>query len=253
MSDVSTAVVLRNVGFSYGSGPVLEDVSLEIPVGDLASLIGPNGGGKTTLLKLILGLITPTAGEVRVFGLPPARAALRIGYMPQHAAHDPQFPVTALDVVLMGRLSERRGGLYRQVDREAAIQALADVGMEAHGRTLYARLSGGQRQRVLIARALCGGPDLLLLDEPTANVDQRAGEAFYELLRRLNERMTILIVSHDVGVVAQLVKTVICVNRSVASHATADLTGKHVAELYGAQMAMVRHVGCFHDAGGEDV
>ena len=252
MSEQIPPVALRGVSFSYGGIPVLEDVSLTIPPGDLTCLIGPNAGGKTTLLKLILGLIPPAAGEVRVFGVAPARAALRIGYMPQQAEHDPQFPVTALDVVSMGRLSDRKGGLYRKADREAAQQALVAVGMGESARTLFARLSGGQRQRVLIARALCDDPDLLLLDEPTANVDQRAGEVFYDLLRRLNERMTILLVSHDVGVVAKLVKTVICVNRGVAAHATADLTGTHIAELYGAQMAMVRHVGCRYESGGQD-
>ena len=153
-------------------------------------IVGPNGGGKTTLVKLILGLLTPQRGEVRVFGQPPHRSRLRVGYMPQHVQHDPQFPVTVMDIVLMGRLGQ--GGLagllgwHGRADRRAALDALAEVGMEEFGRRPFAALSGGQRQRVLIARALCCKPDLLLLDEPTSNVDSLVEARLLDLLRKLN-------------------------------------------------------------------
>ena len=169
-------------------------------------IVGPNGGGKTTLVKLILGLLRPQRGEVRVFGQPPHRARLRVGYMPQHVQHDPQFPVTVMDIVLMGRLGQGVLGWPGRADRRAAIDALAQVGMEEFRRRPFADLSGGQRQRVLIARALCCKPDLLLLDEPTSNVDSLVEARLLDLLRDLNRQMTIVMVSHDLGFVSGLVR-----------------------------------------------
>ena len=172
MTD-EAAVLLRDVTFSYGGEPVLEDVNLSVGAREAVCIVGPNGGGKTTLVKLILGLLLPQRGEVRLFGQPPRLARLRVGYMPQHVQHDPLFPVTVMDIVLMGRLG--RGGLGGllgwpgRADRRAARNALEQVGMDGFGRHPFAALSGGQRQRVLIARALCCEPELLLLDEPTSN------------------------------------------------------------------------------------
>ncbi|MCK5436549.1 MAG: ABC transporter ATP-binding protein, partial [Desulfobulbaceae bacterium] len=206
---MKNAVYLKNVSFSFSERPVLEDVNLTIKRGDFASIVGPNGGGKTTFLKLLLGLQKPDSGEILVLGRKPAKSRFRVGYMPQHANLDMQFPVTVMDVVLMGRLGRSLGGRYSKKDREAAAKALSEVEMSGSANHMFRELSGGQRQRVLIARALCCEPELLLLDEPTSNVDPEMEEAFLNILTELNQRMTILMASHDLGFVSQVVKSVI--------------------------------------------
>lgn len=236
-------IEIDNLDFRFNSGPrVLEEVNLRIADGDFASVIGPNGGGKTTLVKLILGLHTPTTGSIRVFGTTPLKARPRIGYMPQHAMMDPRFPVRALDVVMMGRLG--RGltiGSYTSKDRRAALEALAQVGLEDAGGTAFSDLSGGQRQRVLLARALVTDPDMLVLDEPAAGLDHKVELDFFDLLKDLNQRLTVILVSHDLGFVATFVRTVICVHRRVDVHPTAELDGRRVSEIYGGDVRMVRH------------
>lgn len=238
-------ISLRGVTFSYGGEPALEDVTLSVADRQAVCIVGPNGGGKTTLVKLILGLLTPQRGEIRVFGQLPHKARLRVGYMPQHVQHDPLFPVTVMDIVLMGRLGQ--GGLGGvlgwpgRVDRHAAQDALVQVGMEDCGPRPFAALSGGQRQRVLIARALCCKPDLLLLDEPTSNVDSMVEARLLDLLRELNKRMTIVMVSHDLGFVSGLVESVICVNRRVVIHPTSQMTGQAIHDIYGGEVRVVRH------------
>jgi zinc transport system ATP-binding protein len=236
---------LRDVTFSYGGEPALEDVTLSVNDRQAVCIVGPNGGGKTTLVKLILGLLAPQRGEIRVFGQPPQKARLRVGYMPQHVQHDAQFPVTVMDIVLMGRLGQvgLSGilGWPGRVDRRAALDALVQVGMEDSGPRPFAALSGGQRQRVLIARALCCKPDLLLLDEPTSNVDSMVEARLLDLLRELNQRMTIVMVSHDLGFVSGLVESVICVNRRVVIHPTSQMTGQAIHDIYGGEVRVVRH------------
>ena len=244
MQERSTPVIeIRGLSFSFEGGPpVLEDVNLEIAEGDFASVIGPNGGGKTTLVKLMVGLLTPMEGRVRIFGLSPAKARPRIGYMPQHAMMDPRFPVRSTDVVLMGRLGiERHFGNYSRADRAAAADALAKVGLEDLGPQPFSDLSGGQRQRVLLARALVTEPELLLLDEPAAGLDQKIEQDFFELLQELNRQLTIVLVTHDLGFVAGFVRTVICVHRQVDIHPTSELDGRTISEIYGGEVRMVRH------------
>jgi len=235
------AVSFGNVSFAYEGVPVLEDVNLSIPEGALVSVVGPNGGGKTTLVKLMMGLLRPDEGQVRVLGGSPNRARPRVGYMPQHARHDPRFPVTVMDVVLMGRVERHWGGPYSGDDRLAAKAALAEVGLLSVADRLFDALSGGQRQRVLMARALASSPDLLILDEPTANVDVVVEARFQDILRELNRRMTIIMVSHDLGFVAEMVQEVVCVNRHVVVHPTSEITGKVIQEIYGADVRAIRH------------
>jgi zinc transport system ATP-binding protein len=237
MKDV--VIEARNASFSYDESYALQGMNLQVRAGQFVSVVGPNGGGKTTFLKLLLGLIRPTEGTVQVFGMRPEKARARIGYMPQFTQADQQFPVTSLDVVMMGRL--RPVGMYSKNDRRKASLALADVGLAGFEKRPFSQLSGGQRQRVLIARALSSDPELLLLDEPTANLDFQVAEDFYALLRRLNERMTILLVSHDLGLVSKTVETVICLNRKCAVHPTAELTPEIIDEIYGEHMRVVRH------------
>ncbi len=241
MSD-APAVVIEELSHGYDGHLVLEDVDLTIDRLDFVSIVGPNGGGKTTLLKLVLGLLRPTAGTVRVFGLTPEKARPRIGYLPQHAHLDPQFPVGVMDVVLMGRLGRGRSfGPYSGRDKHEARKALESVALSDKLREPFSNLSGGQRQRALIARALACQPDMLLLDEPTSNLDLVMEGELYELLSELNRDLTILMVSHDLGFVSRYVRKVVCVKRKVLAHPTSEITGEIINEIYGAPMRMVRH------------
>jgi zinc transport system ATP-binding protein len=239
--SVPAAIEFKNVGFAYNGIPALENASLELAAKDFACIIGPNGGGKTTLLKLVLGLLEPLTGEVRVFGERAETVRNRIGYVPQFTRHDPLFPVTVKDVVLMGSGGGGLGGFYRRSAHQQAERVLHEVELQDLADRPYAQLSGGQQQRVLIARALCSEPDLLLLDEATANIDANSADVFLALLKRLNERITILMVSHDLDLVSKGVRTVVCVNRSIRIHATTELTGEHIQALYHASVCLVHH------------
>ena len=235
-------VELENVCFAYDGLSVLEDVNLRVDERDFLSIVGPNAGGKTTLLKLILGLLKPTKGSVRIFGQPVSKVRPRIGYMPQHTSLDPLFPVSVSDVVLMGRLGNgKRFGFYGKDDRAAAADVLDKLGLYDVRRRAFSALSGGQRQRVLIARALVSKPELLLLDEPTTNVDAAIEEELFATLKKLNKQMTIALVTHDLGFVSNYVRTVACVNRRVKMHPTSEITGEMINEMYGSKVHMVRH------------
>ena len=235
------AVSISNLNFSFGETRVLENITLEIPEGAMLSVIGPNGGGKTTLLRLLLGLLAPDSGEIRIFGRPVEAARDLVGYMPQSTHYDSLFPITVAEVVQLGRLAGGFWRRYGQEDRQAAGEALEMVGMTDFARRPFGALSGGQRQRVLIARALAGRPRLLLLDEPTSNVDVAVANKFYELLRSLNETMTILLVSHDLGVVANTVDQVICVNRTAAVHPVSAMNNIFLHDTYGIPLNVVHH------------
>jgi zinc transport system ATP-binding protein len=232
---------LENVSFSYGRTPVIEEATLQLRRGQPACIIGPNGGGKTTLLRLMLGLLSPDQGRIRVLGKSPDKARPRIGYMPQFLQFDPAFPITVKEVVLQGRLKPVPGGFYRRADKEAADRALREVNLEDYAGAQFARLSGGQRQRVLIARALACEPELLLLDEPTANVDLVLEEKLLTALQQMHRRMTLVLVTHDIGFVSQLVQQVVCVNRRVHMHETSEITGRNIEEIYGAPVHAVHH------------
>ena len=235
-------VSFQNVDFSYNSVPVLEGVTFAIYDRSFISIVGPNAGGKTTLLKLMLGLLEPSRGTIEIFRMPPDRARSLIGYMPQHVQFDPSFPVTVLDVVLMGRLGNgARFGPYRKKDRTICLEALRRLEMHDAWKHPFGALSGGQRQRVLIARALATEPKLLLLDEPTSNVDVAVETELFELLNILSKTITVIVVSHDLGFVSQYVQRVVCVNRRVAVHPTAAITGEMISDLYGATVRMVQH------------
>jgi len=234
-------ITIDNVSFSLDHLPILKDVSLTVHAHDFLAIVGPNAGGKTTLLKLILGLLKPTSGHIHVFGQDPARARARIGYMPQYASLDPLFPVSVLDVVLMGRLERGKIGFFNRHDKETAAEALRKVEMHDLGFRPFAALSGGQQQRVLIARALVSDPDLLILDEPTSHVDVAVETELYEMLSVLNRQLTVVLVTHDLGFVSQYVKHVACVNKLVRVHPTSDISGEMINEIYGSDVHMIRH------------
>lgn len=234
-------VSFDHVDFAYNGEAVLTDVNLEIHDREMIGIIGPNGGGKTTLLRLILGLIVPVHGRIRVFGDSPAKSSHRLGYVPQHMQFDSRFPASVLDVVLMGLAGKGRLGPFSKKQLHTAEDALATVDLMNFKNKRFSELSGGQRQRVLIARALATSPDMLLFDEPTANVDTSAGEKLYQILEQLNRKMTILVVSHDTGFVNRQITSVICVNRKVVVHPTTELVGQNIIDLYGNDIALIRH------------
>lgn len=230
------AVEFQSVNFAFDGPNVVEDASFSIEPGDFVSIVGPNGGGKTTLLKLMLGLLKPKSGTVRLFGEFPRTSCPRVGYTPQFLTVDFSFPISVLDVVLMGRL--RTGFSLRRLwysgeDRQAALGALQILRLDDCADRPFRSLSGGQRQRVLIARAVCGEPEILLLDEPTNNIDQDSERILSDILVELHEKMTVVMVSHDTGFVTGAVRHVICVNRKVAVHPASEIDEHTFHDLYG--------------------
>jgi len=240
--DKEIVVSFQDVDFSYNSVPVLEDVNFAIYDRSFVSIVGPNAGGKTTLLKLMLGLLKPSRGTIKILALSPEKARSLVGYMPQYVQFDPYFPVTVLDVVLMGRLGNgTRFGPYKKKDVSICFEALKKLEMSDTWNRPFKALSGGQRQRVLIARALATEPRLLLLDEPTSNVDMNVETELFELLNTLSKTITVIVVSHDLGFVSQYVQRVVCVNRKVVVHPTTAITGEMINNLYMADVRMVQH------------
>jgi zinc transport system ATP-binding protein len=228
-----TVIEIQDVCFSYNGRPVLKDVNLKVEKGEFLAMIGPNGGGKTTLLKLMLGLLVADMGSIRILGIPPAEASYRLGYVPQDVHINKQFPVSALDVVLMGRLKSGKGWFrHSRDDRIAAHKALDMMEMGVYCDRRIGELSGGQLQRVLIARALITEPEILFLDEPTASIDTKGQREFYNLLKELNDTITILVVSHDLMVLSGYVKSVACVNQHLHYHDQAEVTGEMIETMY---------------------
>lgn len=246
-SVVSVRPILQfdDVWFRYAQRHVLESVSFAVHEGEFVSIVGPNGGGKTTLLRLAMGFLTPERGDIAVHGGPPRSTRCRIGYTPQHIHLDLRFPVSAHDVVLMGTIRPWRLW-YSRRDRRRATEMLEQVGLMAIGDKPFGELSGGERQRVLIARALGCQPDILFLDEPTSHIDPSSEEILFDLLHTLNRAMTIVLVSHDIGVVTRHVERVICVNRHVIVHPTSQLDGQLLREVYGSDLQFIRHDHCNH-------
>jgi len=247
--EKKSVVKFENVSFAYfpDSSPVLKNVSFEIFSNEIVCIVGPNGGGKTTLLKLITGLLHQNSGQLNIFGESPGKNGCKIGYMPQNVHYDNSFPISVEDVILMGLLGGKKlesiFGWYSKEDKKKAHEAAIKTGMEKLLKKPFYALSGGQKQRVLIARAIVSDPELLILDEPTSNVDSETEDNFISLLKDLNERdsKTILMVSHDMGFVSEIVNTVFCINKTLVIHPTASLTGEIIQDIYNCSMQMVRH------------
>ncbi len=239
---MNTIISLDNVSFSYTSIPVVCDVTLDISESEFLGVIGPNAGGKSTLLKLILGLLQPDKGSIKVFGESPSRGRFRIGYVPQFPEFLRDFPINVHDAVLLGCLGKTRWyGGYTQEDKEIAMSSLRAVEIDNISNKTIDSLSGGQLQRVLIARALASKPDVLILDEPTANIDLLSEENIFSLLKQYNKHMTIIVVSHDIGFISGYVDRVACLNQTMLCHTTSDISGKTIEELYGVPMKMIQH------------
>ncbi len=233
---------VKNLTFRYGSNAILEKITFDIHAGDYIGIVGPNGGGKTTLLKLMLGLLKPESGEIFLSGdlIHHSADRARIGYVPQRStADDHIFPATVTEIVLSGRTAGRRVFSMRsKADKAAVKRAMktADIAHLAHRR--IGTLSGGERQRVVIARALAGEPTILMLDEPTSAVDASSQEAFYTFLRKLHDQgLTIVIVSHDLDIVTHEVDTVLCLNKHLLCHGPVD----QVMDKVYAKTAKIMH------------
>lgn len=223
---------------------ILEDINLKLERADFLGLIGPNGGGKSTLLKVMLGLIKPDKGRIRIFGQEPEAARARMGYLPQKTIFDQNFPIKVQEVVQMGRFSKT--GLFHRygpADRNAAFRALEAVGMEDRADREIGALSGGEQQRVFVARSLVSDPELLLLDEPTAGVDSSQQTEFYELLCHLNKDMgiAIVLVSHDITAISKYVGKIACLNQRLYYHGSKELTNEDIEKAYGCPVEMIAH------------
>ena len=244
------SIVVDNVSFGYTSNElVLKNISLNIHPGDYLGIIGPNGGGKTTLLKIMLGLLKPQNGEIRLFGTPLNKFKdwSKIGYVPQKATQvEKQFPASVAEVVEFGRVAVAGiGKPLGPIDQKAALDALEKVDMLPYRDTLIGDLSGGQQQRVLIARALVSNPSIIFLDEPTVGVDLKNQEQFYALLKRLNQdlQVTLVMVSHDIDVVANEATELACINQELSYHGApkAFFSENYLQKLYGKDIKFILH------------
>jgi zinc transport system ATP-binding protein len=212
-------IEINQLSFAYDRELVIEKISLEVNPYDFLAIIGPNGGGKSTLLRLMLGVLRPLEGEIKIFGKRATKGRKEIGYVPQNTNINIDFPIKVLEVVMMGhpRRGKQRFG-YTQEERAEALEALQKVGMHAKANHRISSLSGGQRQRVMIARALCGKPSILILDEPTSNIDIQGQKEVYELLKKLNQSMTIIVVSHDISIILEYANKVAHLNKHLSFH-----------------------------------
>ncbi|MFO7896963.1 MAG: metal ABC transporter ATP-binding protein [Candidatus Cloacimonadales bacterium] len=230
---------IENLSFGYTQNPVLQDINLSVREKEIVTIIGPNGGGKTTLLKLILGLLTPQSGSLKIYGQAPRAASKLIGYVPQHIDYDKKFPITVSDIVLSGRL--KSWGFYNSQDRQKAAAVIEEFGLSKLKNQPFANLSGGQLQRALIARALVTDTKILLLDEPTSNIDLSAGSSLNTILQKLRSQLTILLVTHDTGFVTNLTDRVFCINKNAVEHPVDKNFSDIIASAYSNQSLMVRH------------
>ena len=238
---MDAAVELENLSLTLGGQTVLDRINLVVDPGEYLALLGPNGGGKSTLLKIVLGLYQPSDGKVRVLGRSPRQARPRVGYVPQQSHFDTDFPIRVSEVVRMGRLDSFRIGGFNRADRVAVDEALERVELRDHSEMPVGALSGGELQRVLIARALARRPQLLLLDEPTSNLDERIGHSVWDLFHSLSKEMTVILVSHDMGAVARSVGSVACLNQRLHIHPSKELTPEILEAAYGCPIDLLAH------------
>lgn len=233
---------IEHLFFRYDHTLALQDVNLQVKEKEFIGIFGPNGGGKTTLLKLIMGILTPDSGSLSLFGCPSQDVTDQVGYVPQAIHLDQQFPISSIEVVMMGCLSQlNKWGRFPKKTKEKALNALEQVGLLHKATAKFGTLSGGEAQRVLIARALVNEPKLLLLDEPTANVDLEAEMAIYDLLIHLNKKMTILMVTHDLQTIIDKVGRLLLVQHTVFSLKTEEVCEHFALGLYHTPLTKKGH------------
>ncbi len=236
-------ITIDNLTVCYGDTPAITKISLVLKEGEYLGIIGPNGGGKSTLLKAMLGLVPITSGSIRIYDKSPSKNRGIIGYVPQITHLDKRFPITLYEVVLTGRLKKGFAPFFRydRQDKKIVSETLEKVGIADLANRRISELSGGEFQRMLIARALTVNPKLLLLDEPTASVDASARSQIYSLLEELSKNMTILLVTHDLLAISSQVHSLACLNRNLVYHGEPELTEKIVTNLYGCPVDLIAH------------
>ncbi|MFA9422826.1 MAG: metal ABC transporter ATP-binding protein [Sedimentibacter sp.] len=234
---------IDNLSVHYGNTPAISKIHLDVREGEYLGIIGPNGGGKSTLLKAMLGLVPVSSGTVQIFGNNSNKNKELVGYVPQFAAMDKHFPITLFEVVLSGRLKPGFSPFYRykKKDKEVVYQLLEKVGITDLANRQISQLSGGEFQRMLIARALAVNPRLLILDEPTASVDAHSREQIYSLLAELNKDMTIVLATHDLLAISSEVSKLACLNGHLVYHGEPELTENIVNSLYGCPVDLIAH------------
>ena len=226
-SVLKDIIKIRNLNFSYDKQVVLEDINLDYSSDEFLAIIGPNGGGKSTLLKLILGLLKPQSGEIKLFGKEPSEVSKFIGYVPQNFLSNQSFPMMVLEVVLMGLIDKKIFGFYSKDEKALALSALEKVGMREFANARIGELSGGQRQRVYIARALCANAKVLILDEPTASIDTKGQAEIYEILKGINANgVGVVLVSHDLNIVLNYATKIAYVSKNLHIHKTHENLAK---------------------------
>ncbi len=235
-------ISLEHVWVSYNESIILKDISLQVKNKDFLGIIGPNGGGKTTLIKTMIGLIKPHNGRVKILGQDPNRSRKHIGYVAQKNYHESNFPISVFEVVRMG-LCGKKGFLkrYSSKDDELVLQTLKVVGMTKHSDKEIGHLSGGEQQRIFIARALINNPKILLLDEPDVGIDANMQSEFYSLLKKLNKNMTIILVSHDLSAISKHVKKVACINQEIYYHDSKEIKREDIEKAYGCPIDLIAH------------
>lgn len=240
---MTPALEIDRLSVYYGEDCALKDISLKVMECEFLGIIGPNGGGKTTLLKAILGLVEPQAGSVKIFGATGVAARRQIGYVPQFSRFDRRFPISVEEVVLMGRMAGRSPWLVRfdATDKNRVNNLLDRLDILDLKDRQIGQLSGGQLQRVLIARALAVEPRILVLDEPTASVDSASKTRIYEILQELNREITVLIVTHDLSAVSSNINRIACINQQLFYHGQTELEAGLVERVYGCPVDLIAH------------
>lgn len=244
MSDNPKNVVkIEDLTVYYRQVCALSNVNLEVKEGEFLGIIGPNGGGKSTLLKAILGLVTPYSGKVKILGNPPSKALGAMGYVPQFTKFYRDFPMDVEETVLMGRLSGKTPIFhkYSKEDIDIAHSLMNELDLYPLRKRQIGQLSGGQLQRALIARALAVEPKILILDEPTASLDTESKSHIYSILEELNKDMTIIMVTHDMGAISSHVQTLACLNRQLYYHGHSELSDDIIHQLYGCPVDLIAH------------
>lgn len=236
-----TILEFKDVCFGYSATETLHNISFKVQKGDFIAVVGPNGGGKTTLIKLALGLVHPQRGHILLLDKPPCETRKNAGYVPQLFMFDQTFPVQVRDIVRMGRIDCLRFGFYRKKDDMEVDRALTEAEALDLKNRQFSELSGGERQRVLLAQALVSRPEILLLDEPTANVDATVEKRLYKLFKKLNEKVTVFLVSHNLNIVTKHANKILCVNKTAAIHSTQDLSKSHAGFLFVNDMTVFTH------------
>lgn len=235
-------IEIKDVTAGYGPKIVLKDITLDVRQDDFLGIIGPNGGGKTTLLKLILGLLTPKSGSIHFFRNGQEVSSLKTGYLPQMNNIDKKFPISVKEVIASGLAAQKP--LFKKYNREQneqIEQVIGQMGLEELATRPIGELSGGQLQRVLLGRSIVSRPQLLILDEPNSYVDKRFESRFYQLLEEINKESAIILVSHDIGTVLTMVKNIACVNETLHYHPGADVSEEWLGEKYACPIELVGH------------